>query len=484
MRIPALAAAVALAACSEPSTTLPKAAPTVTIHPMARELLATSLKATVEVSGCDSVSRVRLRDRDYVLEERQPMGATVDLEIPVNHIPFAERGIAADLALFADATCVDGRSGTSREVPVTFMPAEELIAGPMPFGANFWIDGDSFLTCTRELVRVSKSKEVLAHRALNFDCGSDAELTIASDGSIAVVKPGLAFALFKPDLTPLLAEDAEGIEQLLVPPDPSLPLVALIDNGVVHQLQAWSRNGARSWGPVDLGGIPAGRLAYRDGRLVYPSYWLRETGSQIVDVGAMTYNLADGTQSSQQSFGMMKTDLMGPLTVPEITFDSGASTAYFADMADPSVVRACDAVNPRGCTELGQGLIWTSDPLTGGVLKAVRTDHALVAFGGQVAWFLDPANGNAIGEPATASGSLDFGWVLGGRDGSTMLLGWAPNEAGIKQVMIFDQPAQQVANYVTGTSGYIVDVDPQGRAWLWKEDMVGLYPAAQYREAL
>ncbi len=490
MRIP-LAIAAALAACAlgcaEPTTTVPKIDPTVTLHPMPRELLAGGLTATVEVTGCDRVSRVRLRDRDQLLEEVEAQGAVTELTVESKRIPFAQRGIAADLALFADATCADGRSASSREVPVTFMPTEERLAGPFPFGSNFWVEssGERFLSCTTELTRVSGDREVVARASLNFDCAADAELLFAPDGNIYLVKPGLGFAGFSPQLTPLLAVDAPGIEQLLVPPDSSKPLVALTDNGVLHSLVAFDHaSGTPMWGPVYLDGLPGGRLAYQSGRVVYPSYWLRSTGGNLVDVGISSYDIDTGTQAAQQAMGTMKSDLLGPLVLPEVTLDASATVAYFADLADPSVVRACDAVNPRGCTELAQGLVWASDPLIGGVTRAVRTPNGLVAYGPRIAFFLNPATGKVIGEPKTPAGSLVFSYVMPAKDGATLLLAQAPAEAGIKQLLIFDEPGKQVANFLSGTDGYVVDVDGKGRPWLWKHDLVRLFPASQYRLAL
>ncbi|MGI5864904.1 MAG: hypothetical protein ACOX6T_23035 [Myxococcales bacterium] len=473
--------------CAEPTTTVPKVDPTVTLHPMPRELLADGLTATVEVTGCDRVARVRLRDRDHLLEEVEAQGAVTEINVPSKRIPFAQRGIAADLALFADATCADGRSASSREVPLTFMPSEERLPGPFPFGFNFWVEssGESFLSCTTELVRVSRDREIVARGALNFDCEADAELIFGPDGNIYVVKPGFGFAGFSPQLSLLLAVDAPGIEQLLVPPDPSKPLVALTDNGVLHSLVAFDHaDGAPVWGPRYLNGLPGGRLAYQSGRVVYPSYWLRETGGNLVDLGISSYDIDTGTQAALQAMGTMVSDLLGPLALPEIALDASATTAYFADLADPSVVRACDAVDSRGCTEKGQGLLWASGPLIGGVTKAVRTPNGLVAYGSRIAFFLDPASGEVIGDPITPAGSLVFSYVMPAKDGSTLLLAQAAGQAGIKQVLVFDEPGKQVANFVTGTEGYVVDVDGKGRPWLWKHDLVRLFPASQYRMAL
>jgi hypothetical protein len=453
----------------------------VQILPLPREVLAPSLKLTVQVTGCDAVTKVRVYERDQALLETDATGTTTTVEVLAKAIDFKSRGAAADLTLKGEGLCASGQSAKSDAVPVTFMPAAEVLPGPWPF-TNFWVDadGDSFLSCTREVVRHGKDRSRSAAKVtLPFDCGQDADLAFAPDGMRYLSRPGFGFAAFTSSLEARFDVSLDGLKQLLVPAQGSI--VAVGYNEVVHSLHSYGRTSGKEEWASTVGGPPVGALVKdRLGRIVYPLVSFPAGGS-TGDLGVERYDSRTGKLTGTHAFGRIRTEVLSTTPIPPLSFDETGDTAYFADLNDPGVVTACDAISDNVCSEVGKGLKWRSPPLSGGVVSAVRTPSGLVALGPRVAYFLDPATGAPLSKPVSPTGSLAFRHVLAGADSGTTLLALKSGEPGIKEVVLFDAPGSEAARFVTGGSGYVVDLDPQGRLLLLGADLFRLLPGSEYR---
>ncbi|HEY3449413.1 MAG TPA: hypothetical protein VGK67_23870 [Myxococcales bacterium] len=507
-------ALLAAAACgpttTKPPVTLP---PKVSLAPLPSETVATGFDATVEVVGCAKVKRVWLTvgpasGFDAVtLVDQDGGGTTNTLRVEANYIDYQKLGVPAPLPLYAHATCDSGKQGDSLEESTLFMPAKEVLAGPLPFGANFWVDRDwvhqadaTLLTCNgASFDKVAHDKTVKASVSLPFQCGGDVDLTFGLDGNRYALKPAVGVAGFTAAMqqTMYVSEPDFAMVQIVAPA--TGPLVALGvsggTSGILYQLRSYdtSTGNLVAMAP-ESDQTPGGRLAVnRLGQTVFPGY-KSATGSDFVDVGIELYDMAAGKGNlvADRAFGQIKVDQLSVTRIPTISFDEFADVAYIAEITDPSHVWACSAVDDLLCTDGGGGKKWRSPDLVGGVTSVTRTKHALVAYGPRVAYFLNPTTGALITSadaPIQPKGSLLFVAVVDGADGSTYLLAMGTDGEGnllpgVKETLIYDRPNEPVADYLTGTDGFIVDVDKSGRAWLWGYALTPLLMAADYRAAI
>lgn len=489
----AVVAASALAACGGSNTPPPPKAPSVTLSPVPREIVATAFSVTVGVTGCTKVQKVWLTDRGSILAQQDGGGVTNTLSVLAKNVDYKSLGVPADLALFAHATCDNGLTGDSDEQATTFMPAAEVIKGELPFGKNFWVEEDSatVLTCDTQMRKVGKDKSVLGGFQLPFDCGFDADLTFGADGTRYLLKPGTGFVGFTAAMQQTVGVTSFPAEQLVAPP--SGPVAVLGKEGILYQVRGYDRaTGAVAWAGAASDALPAGRMVVnRLGQIVFPGY-KQETGTEFVNVGIELYDAQKGLLLADRVFGKIKVDPMLVTPFPALSFDQTAEIAYFAEIANPSHVWACSAITDAPCTDLGGGLKWKSTALPGGVIAVTRLANTLVAFGDKVAYFLDPATGASLTStttPIAPQGSLVFVAAVGGGDGSTYLLAMARDASGrllpgVREILIFDKPGRQVADYLTLLDGFIVDVDKSGRAWLWRYDLTTLMLPSDYRQAL
>ncbi len=508
VRRPSWAAVALLAfACGKgPSKPPDPKPPRVSLAPLPGEIVGTGFDATVEVIGCTKVKKVwlTLRDDGPALVEQDGGGTTNTLRVEASFVDYAALGFPAPLPIYAHATCDTGPQGDSDEEATLFLPAETVIPGPLPFGANFWTDPDSsssFLTCSgASFDKVAEYKSVQASVGLPFGCGADVDLVFGRDGNRYAFKPGVGVAGFTAGLQPTMDVSPPdfAMEQVFVPA--TGPLVALGvaggASGVLRELRGYdTATGELVSASETSDQAPAGRLVVNHwSQTVFPGY-KSATGSSFVDVGIEIYDMAagkGGAPVADRTFGQIRVDPLSVTPVPTISFDEWADVAYFAELTDPSHAWACNAISGLRCTDGGGGRLWRSPDLVGGVTSVTRTKHALVAFGPRVAYFLDPVTGDLItsaSAPIVPKGSLSFVAVLDGKDGSTYLLAMGTDGEGrllpgVKQIIVFDRPNEPVVNYLTGTDGYIVDVDRDGRAWLWGYALTSLLMPSTYREVL
>jgi hypothetical protein len=494
-----------LAACGKNTQPSQPETPHVTLSPVPREVVGTKLDFTVAVTGCTKIARVWVTDGpdldDWMLAEQEGGSATNTLSSPSKHVDYKTHGVPAALSVYAHATCaplpidggtLPGNSGTSDPQPVLFMPAEEVVPGPVQFGKNYWSENSDgvFLTCDRELRRVDKSKKTLGTLPLPFDCATDAELWQGGDGNRYLLKPGVGVVGFDDGLQKTLQLTGVDLRQVAAPA--SGVLAALAMDGILYQMRGYDpKTGELAWAAEDTDLQPAGHIVFnRLGQVVLPGFKAK-TGSEFVDLGIEVYDAKTGDLQADRAFGIIKIDPLSVTPIPTISFDQSGEVAYFAEIADPSRVWCCSAVDNATCTDMGKGLKWRSASLPGGVHTVTRTSSAVVAFG-KVAYFLDPLTGTAItpvSTPIRPRSGLVFAGVLGGKDGSTYLLaqgvdGSGRRTGGIKQVLVFDAQNKLVSDFLTSTEGFIVKLDPVGRAWLWRDDLTLLKLASEYSAML
>ncbi|MBI5545586.1 MAG: hypothetical protein HY901_17000, partial [Deltaproteobacteria bacterium] len=404
-----------------------------------------------------------------------------------------QKGVPASLQLFAHAACKSGVTGDSEEQPTLFMPAAETLAGPWPMGKNYWVDSDaaSVLTCDTKMRRLDKDKSVLKSFDLPFDCANDAELTFFGDDQRYLLKPGVGVVGFTSQMQMTMSFTNFAAQQLAA--QAGAPLAVLGIDGTAYELRGYdTESGTPAWTSDYSDLQPAGHIVInRLGQIVFPGYW-EQTGDGFVDVGIELYDAQQGQLVARRPFGKIQVDTLSRTIIPTISFDQAAEVAYFAEISDPSQVWACSAVDDATCTDMGGGLKWKSDALSGGVHSVTRTANALVAFGDKVAYFLNPDTGAAItplDAPIEPRGGLVFVAVVGGAHGATYLLAMGRDTGGhlvwgIKEILIFDKPNQRVVDFLTGTDGFILDVDTAGHAWLWRYDLIRLMHPSEYRQAI
>ncbi len=491
------------AACGKNPQPPKEETPHVTLSPVPREVVGTKLDFTVAVTGCTKIARVWVTDGpdgdDWLLAEQEGGSATNALSAPSKHVDYKTHGVPAALSVYAHATCaplpvdggtLPGGSGTSDPQPVLFMPAEEVVPGPVQFGKNYWSENSDgvFLTCDQELRRVDKTKRTLGTLPLPFDCASDAELWQGGDGNRYLLKPGVGVVGFDDSLQKTLQITGVDLRQVAAPA--SGVLAALAMDGILYQMRGYDpKTGELAWAAEDTDLQPAGHIAFnRLGQVVLPGFKAK-TGSDFVDVGIEVYDAKTGDLQADRAFGIIKIDPLSVTPIPTISFDQSGEVAYFAEIADPSRVWCCSAVDNATCTDLGKGLKWKSDSLPGGVHTVTRTSSALVAYGNKVAYFLDPSTGKTLSAAIQPRGGMVFVAAVGGAGGSTYLLAQGVDGTGhflwgIKQVLIYDAPGKLVSDFLTETDGFVVDVDPSGRAWLWRYDLTPLKLPSAYRAAI
>lgn len=514
VRRPCWAAVALLAvACGKPPAPPVQKPPKVTIQPLGREIVGTGFDASVEVIGCTvKVTRVWLTvgpdSAKNVLVDQEGGSTANTLRVESSFIDYKTYGIPAPLPLFAHATCAPvGDAGVpvqgdSEEMPTKFMPAQEVVEGPLPLGPNFWVDQDaaSVLTCEGSSVKkVGKDKSVKASLSLPLACDGSEDLKFGSDGNRYLLKPWVGVVGFTAALQQAfyVSQTDFAMEQVYAPS--SGPVVALGKDGgtsgILYQLRSYDpKTGNLVAQSEDSDQTPAGRLVVnRLGQTVFPGF-KSATGSDYVDVGIELYDMAAGKGNlvDSRAFGQIFVDQLSVTLVPSISFDEHADVAYIAEIANPSHVYACSAVDNLPCTNQGGGMKWVSPALPGGVTTVIRTKHAMVAYGPRIAYFLDPLSGTpltSLDAPIQPQGSLVFVAVLDGADGTTYLLAMGLDAGnhllpGVKETLIYDKPNQLVSDFLTGTDGFIVDVDKTGRAWLWGYNLTPLLMAAEYRAAL
>ncbi|MGC4116452.1 MAG: carboxypeptidase regulatory-like domain-containing protein [Myxococcales bacterium] len=511
VRRPLLGAAVVLLATTAcgPTTTTPPAPkpPKVTLSPLPYEIVGTGFDANVEVIGCTKVKRVwlTLGVQGATLVEQDGGSTSNTLRVEASFIDYKALGIPAPLPIYAHATCdTTAPQGDSLEEATLFMPAKAPITGPMPFGDNFWMDQDasgSILTCKgASFDKLGQDKTVQGSASLPFACGGDVDLTFGLDGNRYALKPGIGIASFTAAMQPKMyvSETDFAVEQIFVPASGPLVAVGVAGglSGVIRELRGYDTSSGALVSVSDYSDqAPAGRLVVnRMGQTVFPGY-KSATGSNFVEVGIEIYDMGAGKGGkpvADRTFGQILVDPLSITFIPTISFDEYADVAYIAEIADPSHVWACSAIDNLPCTDGGGGKKWRSDDLKGGVSSVTRTKHAMVAFGAHVAYFLNATTGALItpaDAPIRPTGELVFVAVLDGADGSTYLLAMGTDGAGhlvpgVRQIIVYDRPNEPVANYTTGTDGYIVDVDKNGRAWLWGYDLMPLLMPAEYRQVI
>ncbi len=223
MKHPSGVLLLALAFCGCPEEMMPPPPPpppAVFLTMNESNIIGTSVKGKVNVSGCKNVVQVQLLQGDSFLADVNYSKSPTDFELPPGLFSalYSRLGIAASLTLKAKVTCDDARTNTSQPVGVKFFPiANRFIeaTGAQIVPDNFVAEGgiggsaNTFLGCVQTttgttIARVNRLGEPLNFiDAMPFPCSLGTQISEASlvSGTRWVLEVGVgAFAIRNSDL--------------------------------------------------------------------------------------------------------------------------------------------------------------------------------------------------------------------------------------------------------------------------------------------
>jgi hypothetical protein len=219
---------IQVAACGGSSSPPTPNGPNVTLNIPDTQVAGTYLSLQVTYSGCAQTSSLTLLNNGAALKAL-PVGTgnSSSVQLALSDIPFKAAGIAAQLLLSAQLTCLDGQSATSTAVPVSFFPAQALYANadgspyvPDVFYAEGSGSGVTFVGCALdannnpELVRVNLSGQMVQQNdllaTLSLPCNDTTWFTSSTVGGVrwAVTPNQTAFA-FNTNLDVVLQAQAD-----------------------------------------------------------------------------------------------------------------------------------------------------------------------------------------------------------------------------------------------------------------------------------
>ncbi len=455
--------------------------PHVSFYAMPTELLGKSFAISIEVLGCSAISKAWVTNQEKILAQTDNINSQViRLSVPQEKIPFNRWGIAADLGLRAHATCSNGQTGSSNETIFSFTPLHDVLTGPWNLGSNFWVeeDGATVLVCDGKLIRQGKENKPSKEISLRFNCDSNSILIFAENNGrflfqaregvayfdrymensyswifdsgippsqIAITNSGNGFAAF------IQSEEGWRIEQYLLKPYSPKPF--------------WKSD------LYPMSTIAGKIAANADNQIIVPHKTPLDFGGgyQVL----LEIFSSDGANQKRPILTVSTDE-----ETPTIFFDSTGETAYLAHpTGSSSTVRACP-LNSDFICENG----WTSPPLDTPISEISISSQKLVVWGEQKAYFLRSSDGAILGSPVIPASGLVFTAVVFGADGSTYLLAQQTNYIeyygenykqllpGIRQILIYDDSFDLVAN-IKNQKGFLVDIDPTGRGWLYSSDI-------------
>lgn len=458
-------------------------APHVSFYAMPRELLGKNFSVSIEVLGCSATSKVWITSQEEILAQADNINSQVaELSIPPEKIPFNRRGIAADLGLRAHATCANGQTGSSNETIFSFTPLQEVLTGPRDLGSNFWVeeDGNTVLVCDGKLIRQNKGNESLKEVNLQFSCNSSSILIFAENNGRFLFQARAGVTFFDR----YMKTSYSWIFNSGIPPSQ----IAITHSGTgfaafIQSEKGWKleqylleQRSQPYWqSELDTKSTIAGKIAANGNQIIVPLEFPLDSGGYQVLLKVFS---SDG--SSDDSQDRLISTVSSDEEAPSVFFDSAGETAYFAySTGSSSIVKAYQLnFDSPG----GDGMLWTSPILDTSIAEISISSQKLVARGKHKAYFLDPSDGAILSSPAIPVPGLVFTTVVFGADGSTYLLAQKTNYIenygeyyeqllpGIRQIFIYDNSFDLVAN-IKNQKGFIVDVDPTGRGWLYSSDL-------------
>ncbi|RKH78711.1 hypothetical protein D7Y21_35245 [Corallococcus sp. AB045] len=464
--------------------------PTVTLTVPQPNTAAPSLTVRVIVSGCDSVSRVDIYDRDTFLKTVPYTSGSMDFELAQNEIKYT-RGLAVSLSLNARATCADGRTNSSQPQPATFLPVTKVIKDPDPNGQVvtdfFTAEGSgtnvAFIGCgitttgTGTLYRVDSAGVVRNSLEMQIPCSAATVVTELNPTSNKrwVWTPGFG----------AIAVDSNFVVSGKTAPSYKLKNLSVMSNGdalvsdgpTVSRLQHTATGGTfqwtyqQPWAPVG----PAKQVAEQ---VLIPIVRVPQVSTGLlVELVVVT---VDATKTGSIPAVSERTILQftGAVEHPPLTaFNTDGSVIYisFPFNNNQARVQAC-LTSQDGCE--GSAHKWDSQffPVEIQGVFPYAAGSRLAIVGLQRVWFLDSENGlvaNKGGTSVDASGQLLILQVQMGRATSSefyILAGPAPGSSGLptmpQEIIAVDTAEKGELFRYEVSSSLSCSVDDSGRLWM------------------
>ncbi|MBJ6764026.1 hypothetical protein JGU66_24905 [Myxococcaceae bacterium JPH2] len=497
-------ALVGATACGDPKPPAQPDPPQVSLTIPEPNTAARSLKVTVTVSGCDKVAELSLYDRDTFLKTFTYSGPDTPLELASNDIKYTS-GIAASLALKAQATCSDGRKNVSQPQSATFFPVEQLITDPkgeQVVTDLFLAEGRgtkvNFIGCGNPatgqstLYRVDSAGTVLKTVDMDIVCNPDTVVTPRNEasGKRWVWTPGSG-ALAVDDNFVITGRTSSGldIEGLSVMSNGD----ALITEGVtrVSRLQHTASSGSFTWTYAPTLFDKTAALPIERGADVLFGVSRQKGTTDILQVVVTQLNGATGAVVTEHALAEYNGKLEN---VPTVAFSPDGAVAYigFVQANNQSKVMAC-ITSQDGCAGTNQK--WTRGTLPGTISALIpyAAGTRLAVISAQRVWFLDTASGtikNKGGLSVDASGSLRILQVQTSRSTSSefyLLNGPARSATGpatlpVEIVGVDSAELGEVFRYEVASS-LAASVDDDGRLWIRVGNkLVQALKLSQYRQ--
>ncbi len=405
-------------------------------------VIGTSVKGKVNVSGCKKVAQVQLLQGDSFLFDVNYSGGATDFSLPRGTFAslYSRLGIAASLTLKAKVVCDDGRTNNSQPVGVKFFPIDTRFASatgeqlvPDHFIAEGGIGGtaNTFLGCALTttgtmLIRVNTAGERVAYNdQLPFDCSLATQI---SDRSTVT---GTRWVL-EPDQGVFAMNSALQIQRIFRSPKTKRMGVGPKGSAVIWVDEGGTRNRIIKMDPVPVStnewerefiGIMNSTPVIDDGAggAVWVTRWVFDIGTKIADIVPYKYNLNTGQILNGIVNGLpavlyrqqYPVNAASQPIMPEGVFS--ADGAFFTLPvisldAGKTIVVSCSTTT-GGCETDGAARRWTSVPFDG-ILRAIvpySQGNLYAIIGPFSVYFLSSQLGtvqNLSDEPLRPTGSL------------------------------------------------------------------------------
>jgi hypothetical protein len=403
---PALLLCLAATGCDQnlppPTPDLPQ----VTINVNEPNTVATSLKLTVSVSGCEQVKSLTIHDREEQLKSVTYTTNPTPVELAMSEVRYT-RGIAANLSLTARVTCADGRANTSQAQAAKFFPVAEVIE-PASVDTQvvtdyFVAEGSGasavFIGCAVDgagrssLYRVAKANPQNTQSVqMPFPCSVATTITErTATGQRWVWSPRTGAFLIDSNLNITALNRDTELQQLFVAPDGDAFVFTTVG------FQRMSRTtGNYLWAeppPTDFFPEVIAAPVFNGNTVVVPVKDVN-TENPSIKVGVLDWN-----QGTWTSFRLIDSYASIPPVALEPTGTAIYVTTHLPNGAG-AYIRKC-ATN--GTVDAGRCLnsanrLWTSVDLTGEIalLMPVSGGSRLAVIGAGHLWFLDAATGQVL----------------------------------------------------------------------------------------
>lgn len=477
-----------------------------------------SVKGTVNVSGCKTVTQVQVLQADAFLADVNYTKSPTAFELPASLFSplYSRLGIAASLTLKAKVICSDGRTNTSQPVPVTFFPvANKFSMGgtqvmPDAFVAEGGLGGTptTFIGCVgtstgTALARVDTMGVITAYNeSLPFPCSYDTEISERSTVS------GTRWVLEKDKGAYALDSNFNVVKVL----QKKIQRMGVGETGTgvfwsneinvekLHKAEPVVST-ANDWEADFAGIMNSSPVVDTRTRVIWASSWQYNIGTKLGDIVAFKINLDNGSLLNgnpgppvlvRQSFA----EINQPIT-PFGTFTSSGSVFVTPLLAVDTggnvttTILGC-ATGTSGCMNTARAFTSQTFPGVVNLVVPFSGPNYLAAAGPFQLWFLSSSNGtvtNLGGQPLRPSGSLQFIGLQPGLNKEFYALA-GPNTAVSypTEIVATDAPESGelwrlgFGSGESPTAGMYMAVDAAGQPWIRVgPDQVKPLPNDQYR---